>query len=173
MSVEISYGKVSFCQSKSYRDSMKIAVAIIHGMGSQTHGFSNPLQRGIAKQYQSLGHDYRWDDLIFKEIIWSDLLASRQKQLFERVNYRQDLNYMMPRKYLIDYLSDVVAYQSVYDEMDGALPLREQIHQRVEQGLLHFQISQELLRLLIFLVSLLYLDSLQILIEQDLLHSLI
>jgi hypothetical protein len=111
---------------------MVIAVAVVHGMGSQVEGFSHDLQRGVAEVFKQQGH--AWDDLVFHEVLWADLLTERQQELYHKVNYKNDLHFNQWRRYFIDYLSDVVAYQpGCMDETD-ALPIKQKIHQRLSNA---------------------------------------
>jgi len=112
---------------------MKIAVAIVHGMGSQQAGFSKDLQVGIAKHYQQLG--LSWDDLIFSEVLWADLLIATQQRLMQRVNYRNDLNYLTFRQFFTTYLGDVIAFQPGCDDESQQQPMRDQIFKRVTSSL--------------------------------------
>lgn len=115
---------------------MKIAVVIVHGMGSQQRGFSHSLQRGVAEFYQQMGLE--WDDLLFQEVLWADLLIEKQQQLLEKANYRNDLNYLSLRRFFIDYLSDVVAFQPGCSDESQAEPMREAIFTCMREALNSF-----------------------------------
>lgn len=115
---------------------MKIAIAIVHGIGSQQRGFSHDLQRGIASYYQQAG--LNWDDLLFQEVLWADLLIETQKTLFEKTNYRHDLNYLSFRQFFIDYLSDVIAFQPGCTDESDTLPMRDAIFARMSEAMESF-----------------------------------
>lgn len=118
---------------------MKLAIGIIHGIGSQQPGFSIPMQRGIASAYETLNLSTHWNDLIFQEIIWADILKQQQQQLYERVNYKQDLDYQQIREFFIDYLGDAIAYQPLSQNVDAdQIQVYHLIHQRIDQALQQF-----------------------------------
>ncbi len=91
---------------------MKVAVAIIHGMGRDARGFSFDLQRGIAKSFKKLAISHHWNDLIFQEILWADILTPAQETLFHRINKAHNLRFKGLRRFFIEYLGDVIAYSN-------------------------------------------------------------
>src|ERR1043166_6335417 len=97
---------------------MKIAIGIIHGMGSQALGFSETFQRKLLNYYEKLSSHSNRSDLLFKEIYWADVLLNQQKRLFERINYHHDLRFTETRHFLIDYLGDAIAYQPLSENHD-------------------------------------------------------
>ena len=117
---------------------MKVAVAIIHGMGADKHGFSHPLQRGIAKAFTKLKLSHHWDDLVFQEIRWADILTPTQELLYQRITQRYPLRYRRLRRFFIEYLGDVVAY--LFDnDCNHNETFRAQVFSRCEQSLKSFE----------------------------------
>ncbi len=116
---------------------MKVAVAIIHGMGADKRGFSFPLQRGIAKAFTKLKLSHRWEDLIFQEILWADLLTPTQQLLYQRMTAKHALRYRRLRHFFIEYLGDVIAYLND-EELANEASFRSLIFSRFEQSLLGF-----------------------------------
>jgi len=111
---------------------MKIAIGIIHGMGSQKRGFSQAMQEKLMNAFRKIGGNS--DDLLFQELFWADILSERQERLFRNANYRDDLSYSCLRKFFIGALGDAIAYQ------DGTLSLDSNsvyylIHERVGANL--------------------------------------
>ena len=88
---------------------MKIAIGIIHGMGSQKRGFSKTMEKVLRSCFRKIGGNS--DDLLFQELFWADILAERQERLFRKVNYRNDLKCAGLRKFIISALGDAIAYQ--------------------------------------------------------------
>lgn len=124
---------------------MKLAIGIIHGIGSQEPGFSIPLQKGIAKTFSELGVEHAWNDLLFKEILWADILSYQQKLLFERINYQNDLRYQNARHFFIDYFSDAVAYQPLQvGANEDEIAVYELIHQRIDSALQEFALHPQI-----------------------------
>lgn len=117
---------------------MKVAVAIIHGMGADKQGFSYPLQRGIAKAFTKLSLSHHWNDLIFQEILWADLLTPTQQQLFKRISAKYALRYHRLRRFFIEYLGDVIAYLHDND-LTKSDSFRRNIFSRFEASLQGFK----------------------------------
>ncbi len=109
---------------------MKLAVAIIHGLGTEEQFFSVELKHRIVEQYLELHESHNEDDLIFQEIFWGDLISESVEQLTEKVNYKGDLTYPALRRNFIDYLGVSHAYR------DGVRnDLYKAIHKRIGEGL--------------------------------------
>jgi hypothetical protein len=86
---------------------MKKVFIIIHGMGNQLKGYSNEFQNLIKEKYQVKG--YSSTDLVFKEVLWSQLVQQQEEILFE--NTKHNLSFLGLRKFIIYTLGDVIAYQ--------------------------------------------------------------
>jgi hypothetical protein len=109
---------------------MKLAVAIIHGLGTEEQFFSVELKHRIVEQYLALHTSHNEDDLIFQEIFWGDLVSDSVEQLKEKVNYKNDLAYQELRRNFIDYLGVSHAYR------DGIRnDLYKDIHKRIRKRL--------------------------------------
>ncbi len=105
---------------------MKLAIAVIHGMGSADQFFSVELKHRITEEYVSEEEGRHEDDLIFQEIYWGDLVKDQQKSLIEKTNYNEDLTYLNLRELFVDFSGSTLAYRStMYDA----------IHARVKQSL--------------------------------------
>ena len=105
---------------------MKLAIAIIHGMGSEKQFFSVELKHRITEEYVNEVAGRHEDDLIFQEIYWADLVKDHQNSFLQRANYKNDLTYMNLRELFVDYLGATLAYRtSMYDV----------IHNRVKESL--------------------------------------
>ncbi len=105
---------------------MKLAIAVIHGMGSEDQHFSVELKHRITEEYVKEEEGRREEDLIFQEIYWGDLVNDQQQSLLDKANYKKDLTYMNLRALFVDYLGATLAYRtSMYDA----------IHNRVKENL--------------------------------------
>lgn len=102
-----------------------LAIAVIHGMGSQDPSFADPM---IEELDRRVGKDA--DRIAWKTIFWADILAPRQRQYFRDANRNNDLDYVRLRKFVISALGDAAAYQKVES---AANTTYERIHERVEQ----------------------------------------
>ncbi len=82
---------------------MKLAIAVIHGMGSEDQFFSVELKHRITEEYVSEEEGRHEDDLIWQEIYWGDLVKDQQQSLLKRANYKKDLTYLNLRELLVDH----------------------------------------------------------------------
>jgi hypothetical protein len=105
---------------------MKLAIAVIHGMGSEDQFFSVELKHRITEEYVNAEEGRHEDDLIYQEIFWGDLVKEQQKSLIESSNYKKDLTYMNLRELIVDHLGTTLAYRT---SMYGV------IHKRVQDSL--------------------------------------
>jgi hypothetical protein len=95
---------------------MKLAIAVIHGMGSENQFFSVELKHRITEEYVNEEEGRMEDDLIFQEIYWGDLVKDTQKNLLQKANYKKDLTYMNLRELFVDYVGATLAYrEALYD----------------------------------------------------------
>lgn len=122
----------------------KIAVAVIHGMGSgdadvdagnleQPKDFSKLSRQLIEKFAEQLeiSPEEAESRLVFEYIYWAPLLQADQQELWEKVN-GENLRFEWLRFFFINVLGDTIAYQ-VTSERDRRL--YDLIHARVAQGL--------------------------------------
>jgi hypothetical protein len=90
---------------------MKVAIAVIHGLGSQEPFYSVELKHLITTAYTELNEEFKEDDLVFEEIYWGDLIKEQLSALEKKVNYRGDLTYPDLRRTFMDYLGVSHAYR--------------------------------------------------------------
>lgn len=109
---------------------MKLAVAIIHGLGSEEQFFSVELKHKIVEKYLEENENYSEDDLVFQEIYWGDLINESLAELSEKVNYNKDLTYPNLRRTFMDYLGVSHAYR---DGIRNEFYLA--IHERVRESI--------------------------------------
>ncbi|MBO0350056.1 hypothetical protein J0895_13220 [Phormidium pseudopriestleyi FRX01] len=122
----------------------KIAVAVIHGMGSgdldvdagnleQPKYFSRLSRQIIERFAQQLGisPEEAESRLVFEYIYWAPLLQPEQRELWEKVK-GENLRFEWLRFFFINVLGDTIAYQ-VTSERDRSL--YDGIHGRVAESL--------------------------------------
>lgn len=108
--------------------SQKIAVAIIHGVGSQGPDFADKaiekLSRAFAKHLPDNNKSVE-DKLVLMPIYWADILSQRQRILWQTVedDAHNKLNFELTRKFFLAFGGDAIAYQpgatrrEVYDQI--------------------------------------------------------
>jgi hypothetical protein len=117
--------------------SNKIAVAVIHGMGSQGKdrqgtndiSFSAGLYTRL-KEY--LGGDF-FDHVAWREVFWADILQTRQE---EYIKYLGDKGgrWMDARRFVMHNLGDAASYRKTEDPRDQTyFRIHERVHQTVQR----------------------------------------
>ncbi len=102
----------------------ELAIAVIHGMGSQNRGFSDAMKDEINKRVgEAKASKIRWE-----EIYWADVLEPRQKAYLKRAKAGNDLDFVGLRKFVISALGDASAYRKTPDAKDMTY---RNIHKRV------------------------------------------
>lgn len=96
---------------------MKIAVAVINGLGSQEQFYSVEFKHLVVEAYQKLGENRSEDDFVFQEIYWGDIVKEKHARLLETANYKKDLTYMSMRQQVIDVFGASLAYHSKTNSM--------------------------------------------------------
>jgi len=112
----------------------KVAVAIIHGVGTQDSGFADntilELKDRFASHLSRKVADPK-DQLVIEPVHWAPILQSAENRLWRKVNRDRNLDYVKLRRFMIDFAGDAIAYQptpwgrQVYDA----------VHCEVAQGL--------------------------------------
>ena len=95
---------------------MKLAIAVIHGMGSEEEFFSVELKHRIVEEYIDTERGRMEEDLVFQEIFWGDLIKGQRMEFLDSVNYKKDLTYLNLRELFVDYVGATLAYRtSIYN----------------------------------------------------------
>lgn len=101
--------------------SRKVAVAVIHGIGSQPKNFGDRVCAGIQKRT----HAICGEDIITRSVHWAPILQSVEEEFSSKVRLGGKMRLVQLRKYVIDLLGDAVAYQPIpgsratYDTIHG------------------------------------------------------
>ncbi|QUW23546.1 chemotaxis protein [Sporosarcina sp. Marseille-Q4063] len=112
----------------------KLAVAIIHGIGEQTEGYAEKTIALINKKFSEKLNRLVEDPssyLIIQPIVWSQVFAERERDLFKKTVLENHLRYQDLRKFVIQYVGDVVAYQPV----ETAGHNYEKVHEMIGESL--------------------------------------
>lgn len=105
----------------------KIAVMVIHGMGSQRRNYSRPLRQEISER---LG-DQRASRLMWEEIYWADLLIDSQQAYLRRANRDDKLDFIRLRRFLVSSFGDAAAYRKTTDANNTTY---DDVHSRVREA---------------------------------------
>ena len=107
-----------------------VAVAVIHGMGSQNPDFAEPLIEELEEMLRYRGKDPAL--VAWQPIYWADLLDGAELAYFRRAKSRADLDYLRLRKFVVTAFGDAAAYQKV-DSVHNTT--YEDIHGRVREAM--------------------------------------
>lgn len=108
----------------------KLAVAIIHGAGSQKKTFATKMIKKIDKQFNKrLKKDMNVTEtgLVFQPVFWSSVFEEEEKVLLQKLQKGGNLDYHRLRQFTIEFLADAVAYQPTsirdynYDKVHSVL----------------------------------------------------
>lgn len=113
--------------------SQKIAIAVIHGAGSQGPDFADPIINKVTRKFQEFlppENKSIENKLNFKSIFWANILAKKQRILWNSVmDDDEKLGFEEIRKFIMNFGADAVAYQP------GAH--RREMYNRVHQTMAH------------------------------------
>lgn len=109
----------------------RLAVAIIHGIGSEKEFYSVELKHRIVEEYLKGDPNNRMeDDLLFHEIFWGDLVQNEHGELLEKLDYKKELTYKDLRNIFIDFMRLGTSYAKGSDS-----GLYEAIHERIKTSM--------------------------------------
>lgn len=112
----------------------RLAIAIIHGIGSEDRHYSVEFKHRVVEQYVKKDSKNRMeDDLLFHEIYWGDLLQDINNDLLERLDYRKELTYSSIRQLFIDYMNLGLVYNRASES-----GLYQAIHRRIGESMKKF-----------------------------------
>jgi len=91
----------------------KIAVAVIHGIGTQPSTFARELTEGLNHRIQ---HVCGRDGVVIRPIYWAPVLDDSEKRLWNRLTSGGLMRWKAERRLMIDFIGDAFAYQLTDDE---------------------------------------------------------
>ncbi len=112
----------------------RLAVAIIHGIGSEKEFYSVELKHRIVEEYLKADPNNRMeDDLLFHEIYWGDLVHEDDGQLLSKLDYKKELSYKDLRNIFIDVMRLGNSYSK-----NNESGLYDAIHERIKSSMNKF-----------------------------------
>ncbi|MGB0495133.1 MAG: hypothetical protein ACPGJI_02165, partial [Kangiellaceae bacterium] len=109
----------------------RLAIAVIHGLGSEEEFYSVELKHRITEEYLKGAEGRLEDDLLFHEIYWGDLVKEELESFREKANYKGDLAYQNLRQ----IMTDTQALSLLYTP---GTEVYEAINNRIRDGLRKF-----------------------------------
>ena len=94
----------------------KIAVAIIHGIGTQTDDFAKEMEEELKQQFakslqkMNISIADPTSQLVIKPICWAEIFEDPERKLWRKYRTR-DLDYIGLRENMIHVFADAIAYQ--------------------------------------------------------------
>ncbi|MFT6734826.1 MAG: hypothetical protein ACJAS9_003028 [Polaribacter sp.] len=106
----------------------RLAIAVIHGLGSEEEFYSVELKHRITEEYLKGAEGRLEDDLLFHEIYWGDLVKEELESFRAKANYKGDLAYQNLRQIMTDtqalsllYTPGTVIYESINNRIKDGL----------------------------------------------------
>lgn len=115
----------------------KIAVAVIHGMGSQgkdTQGVNDvSFSAGLySRLREHLGAEF-FQRVGWREVFWADILQTRQEDYVKYLG-RKGARWMDVRRFVMHNLTDAASYRKTGDSRDlSYFLIHERVHQTVQR----------------------------------------
>jgi|SRR4051812_28171819 hypothetical protein len=100
----------------------KIAVAIIHGIGTQPSTFAKEITHELNKRVQPVcGRD----GVVIRPVYWASVTDRAERLLWRHLNEGGEMRWKFERQLMIDFVADAFAYQiadddrHIYDAIHG------------------------------------------------------
>jgi hypothetical protein len=117
---------------------MKLAVLIVHGMGTDTApGFADGLIDELQRRIGSAGKNAA--EIAFAPVFWADITHSAQQQYLDAARKTAELDFISMRRFVVGALGDAAAYQRVDDPVDS---VQGAIHERLREALYQLYVMQ-------------------------------
>ncbi len=94
--------------------SKKLGIFIVHGMGSQTSDYAEPMMAELQKRLKKLG--CKPDDVAWQAAYWAKDLANREHHLWEKLYEKNDMDFIKVRQFVVSSFGDALAYQRTTDD---------------------------------------------------------
>jgi hypothetical protein len=109
--------------------SRKVAVLVIHGMGSQGKDFADDSIEEITRRVADKGKNP--DDIAWKSVYWADVIEPRQKKFMQDIisHKDNDIDFVKLRKFVVSAIGDAAAYQSVRGSKTSTYT---KVHERIK-----------------------------------------
>ena len=109
----------------------RLAIAVIHGLGSEDEFYSVELKHRITEEYVKAAEGRLEDELLFHEIYWGDLVKEELAEFRDKANYKGDLAYQNLRQIMTDAQALSLLYRP-------GTEIYESINNRIKDGLRKF-----------------------------------
>lgn len=112
----------------------KIAVAIIHGIGSQTADFADEMIMELRARFSALVAGQTSApaaELLMEPVYWAPELQAQENELWSRLHRGGELDFLSLRRFMVNFAADAIAYQPAPKERVAY----ERIHARVAASL--------------------------------------
>jgi hypothetical protein len=109
----------------------RLAIAVIHGLGSEEEFYSVELKHRITEEYVKGAEGRLEDDLLFFEIYWADLVRAELEDFRKKANYKGDLAYQNLRQIMTDTQALALLYTP-------GTEIYEAINNRIKDGMRKF-----------------------------------
>lgn len=106
----------------------QVALVVIHGMGSQETGYSQPLREELVDRLGP-AHAARTE---WEEIFWADVLKEQQQEYLREANLTNRLDFIALRRFMVNAFGDAAAYRQTSDKKNTTYV---EVHQRVASAI--------------------------------------
>ena len=113
---------------------IKIAAAIIHGIGEQKQDFAVGMINEVTKRFSDLikyQSPNPAGELVMVPVYWAPVLQDEENTLWNRLRKGGDLDFVGLRRFMVNFAADAIAYQPAPKERDAY----DKIHVKVAQAL--------------------------------------
>jgi len=91
------------------------AVIFVHGIGKQQSGYSHEARQAIEQWIRSYLEkrvpQVEMEAFVFEEVLWSPVTDGVESELWYRLRRSADLDQKKLRRFVVEFLGDVLAYQ--------------------------------------------------------------
>ncbi|MFC3883526.1 chemotaxis protein [Bacillus songklensis] len=94
----------------------QVAVAIIHGMGIQKEDYAEDMEVLLQQAFLEKAKPFvsgPFSPIVIESVYWAEIFGDREEELFQSLVINNHLRYKGLRRFVIQYLADVIAYQPV------------------------------------------------------------
>ncbi len=97
----------------------QLAVAIVHGIGSQGPNFSDAMQAKLVERFAArarITFASANDVLQFQPVYWAPVLSKRETKLWSKLTDGKNLDWTAMRRFMVEFAADAIAYQPMPSE---------------------------------------------------------
>ncbi|TQV77004.1 hypothetical protein FLL45_03360 [Aliikangiella marina] len=102
----------------------RLAIAVVHGLGSEEEFYSVELKHRITEEYVKGAEGRLEDELLFHEIYWGDLVKDELASFRDKANYKGDLAYQNLRQIMTDTQALALLYSpgtKIYESINNRI----------------------------------------------------